>query len=245
MSATRSRPAKRSKPAGYRVIGTRPVRPDDAAKVTGQAVFGEDVRLSGMLYGAILRSPHAHARIVAIDTRAAEALPGVEAVVTSADLPALPEPEGVVERDNVLAREKVLYVGHAVAAVAARNPHVAEDALARIHVTYDVLPHVLDVRQAMAPGAPILHPGLRTDDNAGASDQPTNIATHLLVKRGSLERGLRQAAVTVEREFQTSAVHQGYLEPQSAAAQFAPSGRLTVLVRESRDRLLLVEPSGI
>ena len=186
-----------------------------------------------MLYGAILRSPHAHARIAAIDTRAAEALPGVSAVVTAADLPELSESAaqgegGVVERDNLLAREKVLYSGHAVAAVAATSPHLAAEALEHIRVTYDVLPHVLDARQAMAEGAPVLHPALRTDDMTGTSRQPTNIAAHMLVKRGNPEKGFRQAAVIVEREFVTAPVHQGYVEPQNATALFAANGRLTL-----------------
>jgi CO/xanthine dehydrogenase Mo-binding subunit len=235
MTTRYRRSTKPSRARTFRIIGTRPVRPGDADKVTGQALFGEDVRLPGMLYGAILRSPHAHARIVAIDTRGAEALPGVRAVVTAADLPALSESaapgEGgvaVAERDNLLAREKVLYSGHAVAAVAATSPHLAAEALERIQVTYDVLPPVLDARQAMAEGAPILHPGLRTDDMTGSSRGPTNIATHLLVKRGNLEKGFRRATVIVEREFETASVHQGYVEPQNATALFALDGRLTL-----------------
>ena len=140
------------------MIGTRPIRHDGTDKVTGRALYGADIRLPGMLYGAVLRSPHAHARILAIDTSRAAALPGVKAVITAADLPALEDKiedlgEGVVnlryQSANVLARDKVLYYGHAVAAVAATSLHIAEEALALIQVTYELLPPVLDVRQAM------------------------------------------------------------------------------------------------
>src|SRR6516225_8790848 len=149
----------------YRVIGTRPLRHDGLDKVTGRALYGADVQLAGMLHGRILRSPHAHARVRRVDVRRALEVPGVEAVVTSADLP---DPgntiaelgEGAIRLRhlscNVLAREKVLYRGHAVAAVAAVSPHIAEEALALIQVDYDLLPPVIDVRAAMKDGAPLL-----------------------------------------------------------------------------------------
>src|SRR5262249_44622922 len=127
----------------YRVIGTRPIRHDGADKVTGRARYAADIRLTGMLRGRVLRSPHAHARILRSDTSKAEALPGVKAVVTGRDLPVLADKtenlgEGVVNfRDlsqNFLALDKVLYRGHAVAAVAATNPHIAQEALRLIEV---------------------------------------------------------------------------------------------------------------
>ena len=144
-------------------VGTRPVRPDGVDKVTGRARFGADFSLPNMLVGKVLRSPHAHARIRSIDTSKAAALPGVKAVLTSADLPDLPggfEPAGeamVNYRDmsaNILARGKVLYDGHAVAAVAAVNLTVASQAIDLIEVDYEVLPHVIDPVEAMAPDAP-------------------------------------------------------------------------------------------
>src|SRR5262245_24560242 len=122
----------------FKYVGTRPIRHDGIDKVTGRANFGADMKLPGMLWGRILRSPHAHARVVSIDTSKAEALPGVKAVVTSADLADQPATGG--ENDlhdltrNVLAREKVLYDGHAVAAVAATSKRIAEAALALIDV---------------------------------------------------------------------------------------------------------------
>jgi xanthine dehydrogenase molybdenum-binding subunit len=215
----------------YRVIGTRPIRQDGADKVAGRALFGADVRLPRMLYGAVLRSPHAHARIVSIDARRAEAVPEVKAVVTAADVPSTGEEEDAglaYQRANTLARDKALYYGHAVAAVAATSPHSAEEALALIDVEYEVLPPVLDVRQAMQADAPILLPDLRTDEMGRTSDRPTNVAAHVQYKRGDLEEGFRAAAVIVEREFVTGTVHQGYIEPQNATALYNADGQVTI-----------------
>ena len=150
----------------YKVIGTRPIRHDGVDKVTGRALYGADFQITGLLHGRVLRSPHAHARIVAIDTSRAEAFPGVKGVVTAKDLPTAEDKianlgEGPVNLkhlcDNILASDKVLYKGHAVAAVAATNPHIAEEACELIDVEYEVLPPVLEVRQAMEPDAPLLH----------------------------------------------------------------------------------------
>jgi len=215
---------------GYEVIGTRPVRHDGIEKVTGQAVFGADVRLPGMLYGAVLRSPHAHARIISIDTSQAEALSGVKAVVTAADLPVI---EAIsdsqrYQRNNILADRKVLYVGHAVAAVAATTPHIASEALDLIKVSYEPLQAVLEVRQAMQEDAPILLDELRTDELGRKGDHPTNIAAHSCIERGDVESGFAQAAIIVEREFDTDTVHPGYIEPQTATAKMSPDGQLTI-----------------
>lgn len=221
----------------YQVIGTRPIRHDGVDKVVGRAQYGADVRLSGLLYGAVLRSPHAHARIVSIDTREAEALPGVQAVVTGADLPVLEDKiaeqgEGAVnlryQSENILARNKVLYYGHAVAAVAATSPHIASEATKLIQVTYELLPPVLDVRRAMRDDAPILLDDLRTDELGKKGSNPSNIAAHIQHKRGDVDKGFAEAAVVVEREFTTSMVHQGYLEPHNATALYSADGQLTV-----------------
>src|SRR5687768_17563932 len=127
----------------YKVIGTRPIRHDGVDKVTGRAIYGADVQMAGLLHGRILRSPHAHAKIRNIDVSAAAKLPGVEAIVTSADMPNPGDRvahlgEGAINlrhlSSNCLARDKVLYHGHAVAAVAATSAHAAEEALALIKV---------------------------------------------------------------------------------------------------------------
>jgi len=211
----------------YKVIGSRPLRPDGVDKVTGRAIYGADVRLPGMLYGKVLRSPHAHARIVSIDTAAALALRGVRAVITAQDLPAIGAKiadlgESTVNlryaSNNILAHDKVLYHGHAVAAIAADNVHIAEEALALIKVEYEVLPHVLDGKQAMSEDAPILLDDLRTNELGKLGDIPTNVAEHIRHQRGDLAKGFADADVIVERTFHTATVHQGYIEPQNATA---------------------------
>jgi CO/xanthine dehydrogenase Mo-binding subunit len=221
----------------YQVIGTRPIRPDGVDKVTGRAQYGADVRMTGMLYGAMLRSPHAHARIVSIDTMQAQALPGVKAIVTGADLPDLKDKiealgESVVnlryQSNNTLAKDKVLYYGHAIAAVAATNVHVAAEAIKLIQVTYEVLPLVLDVHHAMRADAPVLLNDLFTDELGQKAGKPSNIASHSQHKRGDLDKGFAEAAVIVEREFRTSTVHQGYIEPHNATAMYNADGQLTI-----------------
>lgn len=221
----------------YKVIGTRPVRHDGTDKVTGRALYGADIRLPGMLYGAVLRSPHAHARIHSIDTSAAAALPGVRAVVTAADLPELESKiselgEGAVDlkyqSENVLAREKVLYWGHPVAAVAANSIHVANQAIGLIKVDYEVLPPVMRVEQAMRADAPILLDDLRTDDLSGPLEGNTNITEHFQTKRGDVEKAFAEAVVVVEREFHTATVHQGYIEPQNGTALWSADGQITI-----------------
>ncbi len=221
----------------YKVIGTRPIRHDGVDKVTGAAKYGADTRLPNMLYGRVLRSPHAHARIRSIDTSRAEAYPGVTAVVTSHDLAAAADHIQEMGESatnlrylsaNILAHDKVLYHGHAVAAVAARNVHIAEEALALIEVDYEVLPPAMDVHQAMAADAPILLDDLRTDEMGQTGDKPTNIASHVRHQRGDLAAGFADADVIVEREFNTAMVHQGYIEPQASTAHWRNDGHIDV-----------------
>jgi CO/xanthine dehydrogenase Mo-binding subunit len=223
----------------FKVVGTRPIRHDGIDKVTGRARYGADVSLPGMLHGQVLRSPHAHARILGIDTSRAAALPGVKAIVTGADMPPVRSKteqagEGTSNprhlSDNVLAKGKVLYTGHAVAAVAATSPHVAEEALKLIDVRYDVLPPVLDVRSAMRPDAPILHDDLRTANVDPPSDRPSNVANVVRFERGDVAAAFAAADVVVEREFDTAMVHQGYIEPHNAVAKVDADGQATVWV---------------
>jgi xanthine dehydrogenase molybdenum-binding subunit len=257
----------------YKVVGTRPVRHDGADKVTGKAQYGADVNLSGLLYGKVLRSPHAHARIKSLDTSKAEALPGVRAVVTSADLL---QPAGLASdlaegtmhnlrflSNNILAKDKVLYRGHAVAAVAAANSHVAEQALSLIEVEYEVLPAVMSADEAMKPDAPLLHERLATmrtpTIRAGGvldDDDPalgSNVANHWEFKLGDIEQGFQQADVIVERDAWTKQVHQGYIEPHSGTAMWHEDGSLTIwsssqghfTVRDQTARLLGVPISKV
>ena len=228
----------------YRVVGTRPARHDGFDKVTGAARFGADLNLPGMLHGKILRSPHAHARIRSINTARAEALPGVMAVATAADFPIVQERPAIdyenaqqnprIIAENILAYRKALYRGHAVAAVAAANPHIAEEALALIEVDYEILPVALDWREALKADAPLLHDDMTTRfrvERFGPGDdtgQRSNIAGHLQHKLGDVEQGFAAADVVIEREYETQTVHQGYIEPHVATAQWSSDGRLTV-----------------
>lgn len=223
--------------SAYSVIGKNPPRHDGTEKVTGRAKYGADIRLPGMLYGAVLRSPHAHARILSIDTSQAEAFPGVKSVVTANDLPDVENKiaglgEGSInlrhQSNNVMAKNKVLYFGHAVAAVAAINMHIAEEAAAQIKVEYEVLQPVLDVRKAMRDVSAILHEDMRTDELGKKGDAPSNIAAHYQIKVGDVEKSFQESHVIVEREFVTSMVHQGYIEPQNATAQYNPDGQITI-----------------
>src|SRR5262249_20622059 len=141
----------------FKLVGTRPPRPDGIDKVTGRARYGADAFAPGQLVGLILRSPHAHAKIKKIDTSKAEKLKGVKAVITSADLPDLTKGDRALMDilENCMARGRALYDGHAVAAVAAVDHETARQALKLIKVDYQVLPHVTDVDEAMKPDAPI------------------------------------------------------------------------------------------
>jgi len=206
----------------FKIVGTRPLRPDGIDKVTGKARFGADITAPGMLVGLVLRSPHAHARIVSIDTSRAEAVPGVHAVVTRADF-AEPGEDVADILDNCMAGAKALYDGHAVAAIAASSGKIARDALKLIDVVYEVLPHVTDVDAAMKPGAPVLHEG-RTDETVPEGLSPNVISRHEF-GHGDIEAGLAQADRIVERTFRTEATHQGYIEPHACLAQMGPDGQ--------------------
>ena len=257
----------------YNVVGKRPIRPDGADKVTGKAMYGADINLPGMLHGRVLRSPHAHARIKSLNTSRAAAYPGVKAVITGADLV---QPSGraseLVEgamvnmrflSNNVMATDKVLYKGHAVAAVAATSPHLAEEALSLIDVEYEVLPPIMDAKDAMKEGSPLLHERLAAMSTASIraggvlddddTSKGTNVANHFEFTLGDLEEGFKQADVIVERDAHTVAVHQGYIEPHSGTAMWHADGNLTLwsssqghfMVRESTARLVGVPISKV
>ncbi|MDP6377140.1 MAG: xanthine dehydrogenase family protein molybdopterin-binding subunit [Pseudomonadales bacterium] len=208
----------------FQTLGKRPLRPDAIDKVLGRAVFGADVSMGQMLQGAVLRSPHAHARILSIDTSKAERLSGVKAVITSADFPALrPRGPGDIARDN-LAVDKVLYHGHGVAAVAATGIGIARAALDLIDVHYEPLPHVLSIDDAMAEGGVVLHPDLTHEGHEG----PSNVYERVEQSIGDVEKGFEDADVIVERTYSTPTVHQGYIEPPACAASFQPHGQSTI-----------------
>ncbi len=247
----------------FEVVGTRPVRPDGVDKVTGRAQYGADLDLTGMLQARVLRSPHAHARIKSIDTSRAEALDGVRAVVSAADLPlaALSKEDLGNDynrfkflSDNFLASDKALYRGHAVAAVAADNAHIAEAALSLISVDYEVLEPVIDVRAAMQDGAPLLHDDLiHTSAMGEVSDKPSNVASYMKFEKGDTAAGFANSDVIVEREFTTASVHQGYIEPHNATAHWRADGQINVwcstqgafVVRANTADVLRVDVSNV
>ncbi|HEY5300277.1 MAG TPA: xanthine dehydrogenase family protein molybdopterin-binding subunit, partial [Acetobacteraceae bacterium] len=225
-----------SKPE-LKVVGTRPVRPDGVDKVTGRAQFGADMTLPGMLWAKVKRSPHAHARIVAIDATKALKLAGVRAVVTAADFPDIASEEAFVGegpmnfRDlsrNCIARDKVLYEGHAVAAVAAISQSVADAALALLDVQYEVLPHVIDVEAAMAPDAPVLHDDLFTSGMDPRPSKPSNVAKRVVYKKGDIDKGFREAEIVVEGRYTTQPVHQAYIEPHACVVSVAADGQAQI-----------------
>src|SRR5438552_4212415 len=215
-------------------VGTRTIRPDGLDKVTGRARFGADFNLAGQLLGRVLRSPHPHARILSIDTSKAEALPGVKAVITRDDFADqasefIPAGEMMMNyKDvvrNVMAREKALYEGHAVAAVAATSVAIARRALKLIDVKYEALPHVIDVVEAMRPDAPLLHDDLYTAGVEPKPEKPSNIAKRVEIVLGDIDAGFAKAEIVIEREFKTAPVHQGYIEPHAALASGSAGGR--------------------
>ncbi|MGI9425457.1 MAG: xanthine dehydrogenase family protein molybdopterin-binding subunit [Hyphomicrobiaceae bacterium] len=219
----------------HKWIGKRTIRPDGADKVTGRATFGADFSQPGMIWGKVLRSPHAHARIKSINLNRALALPGVKAAMTSEDIVEFPidgPPVLVGIADmrwicrNVMARGKALFEGHPVAAVAAISEKIAAQALKLIEVEYEVLPWVIDVEEAMKPGAPTLHDHIRAPgDTSGA---PSNISGKLEHKLGDPEAGFAAADVVIERSYKTKPVHQGYIEPHACLVSVGEDGKTTV-----------------
>ena len=231
---------KFEKPEGeMKWIGTRPVRPDGVDKVTGRAKFGADMSLPGMLVGKVLRSPHPHARIKSIDTSKAAALPGVKAVVTRDDFQDMPSeitPAGemlINYRDvarNVMARDKALYEGHAVAAVAATSQSIARKALALIEVDYEILPHVIDVMEAIEDGAPVLHDDMITEGVEPAPGKASNVSKRVEFTIGDIDKGFAEADLVIERTFDTKPVHQGYIEPHACLASYSEDGQAELFV---------------
>ena len=236
MTTTENRPQ-------FKVVGTRPIRHDGMDKVVGKAKYGADIILPGMLFGKVLRSPHAHANIKSIDTSGAMKIPGVKAVVTYQDLPLqddkaieLGEQHANIKQmaQNCLASDKVLYKGHAVAAVAATSAHIAEEALDAIKVVYEVLPFVLNVDDAMKTGAPLLNDKLKMKALLGGKPDASktefipNVASDARWVAGNADQALKESAVVVEHDFYTKPVHQGYIEPHVTTVSWAPDGKLTI-----------------
>ena len=211
-------------------IGKNTVRPDGAEKVTGRAQYSSDTSMPGMIWGHVLRSPHPHAKIISIDTKKAESLEGVKSVITSKDIVDFPldTPVTLGIQDmrwmcrNIMARDKVLFHGHPLAAVAATTEAIAEKACQLIEVQYEILPWAIDIEDAIKDDAPILHEHIKFNN------KPSNIAGTLEHKKGDIEEGFSKADIIIERDFKTEAVHQGYLETHSCLVSVAADGRATI-----------------
>lgn len=207
----------------FKYIGTRPNRPDGLDKVTGRAKYGADFNAPNMLHAAVLRSPHAHARITKIDTSKAEALSGVKAIVTRADFPTGLKGENFYLQENTIAGDRVLYDGHAVATVAATSTLIAKDAIKLIEVDYEILPHVTDVDEAMKPDAPVIREDAQ--DHSVPEGLPPNIVSYMDFGHGDLEAGFSDADLIMENTYKTEAAHQGYIEPHACVGQLGQDGK--------------------
>jgi len=217
----------------YAVLGQRKPRIDSVEKVTGRAQYTADLHLPGMLHGAFLRSPHAHAKILSIDTSEAEKIPGVKAIITQASLAA--DQALIVTEEvhasrrvlNLFADGKVRYQGEKIAAVAATTRDIAEEAVRKIQVEYEVLPAVIDPREAVKEGAPLVHENSQT--GIGLHGETLyNIAGEAHHEIGDVEAGFAAADLIFEDTYVISRVHQTYLEPQVAIADVDPTGKVTV-----------------
>ncbi len=233
MTVTESRPESSSEPPAarprYRFVGTRPVRHDGLDKVTGRARFAADCDLPGQLAGCVVRSPHAHARIISIDTGEAEAMPGVKAVISGGDFPAVAPGDPNYDMGvNLMARDRVLYEGHAVAAVAALTTDQARAAAAAVRVEYEPLPPVLTIDAALDPAVGAIHAHMFTSGADPAPTEPSNVSQLTNFARGDTEAGFAAADVVIEREFTTQPVHQGYIEPHAVTADASQDGKATV-----------------
>jgi CO/xanthine dehydrogenase Mo-binding subunit len=219
--------------AQYSIVGQPLPRIDALKKVTGEAVFSVDVSLPHMIHGKVLRSPHAHAAIRRLDVTKARTLDGVMAVITAAEVPSYQE-RGELSFNQLphLAREKVVYEGQPVAAVAAVSVEIAEEALDLIEVEYDLLPPILDTGEAMKPSSPLVHEILRTNTITGSQpscgDTRSNVAYHFLINKGDVEAGFKEADIILENTYRTQKVHHGYIEPFAALASMDKGGKLTV-----------------
>ena len=226
----------------YKVIGTNPIRHDGYDKVTGRAIYGADVKLPGLIWGEVLRSPHAHAKIKSIDTSKAEKMNGVFAVITSKDIPINNNNDNnnasqIQKRilnvnlkrdvDNILANDKVLYKGHAIAAVSASDRNTAKEACKLIEVEYEVLEPVKNVDEAIDKNAPILLEDLEAD-HLGKTVKNTNIAKHFRHQLGLADKDFENSDYVCEKEFNLQMVHQGYIEPHNATAHWDENDHLSL-----------------
>ena len=224
-----------------RGVGLSIPRPDGPEKVTGRVQYVADIAPRGLLHAKLLRSPHAHARIVRIDATRARALPGVRAVLTAADIPELKR-KAPTRAHAVLAIDRVVFAGQPVAAVAADEVAIAEEALDLIEVQYEVLPASVDPLEAMRPGAPpvadagteadtseaLAHSAVAMAKSEAAPTKAVNVTQTSHVKRGDVPKGFAESDVVIEHTYRVPMVHQGYIEPHAVLAEWDRVGQLTL-----------------
>jgi carbon-monoxide dehydrogenase large subunit len=201
---------------------------DSYLKVTGTATYAFDMELPGMLYAKLVTSPHAHARIIKIDTSAAANMPGVVAVATGAEFPYR---LGIYVGDrDILAVDKVRWVGHPVAAVIAETLEAAEQAIDQVDIEYELLPPLFDPMESLKPDAPIIHEKM-SEYRVSPAFKPvpgTNIANQFKLVRGDVERGFQESDLILEEEFDIPHVTHGFMEPQSIIADYKKDGTVEV-----------------
>src|SRR5262245_1614435 len=222
-------------------VGLSIPRPDGAEKVTGQTQYVADIKPKGMLHAKLLRSPHAHARIVKIDTSRAKALPGVRAVLTARDIPELKR-KAPTRAHAVLAIDRVVFAGQPIAAVAADELAIAEEACDLIDVEYEVLPAAVDPLASMQVGAPpvadagteadtseaLAHSGVAVAKTEAKPTKAVNVSQQAKLARGDLAKAFAESDVVLEKTYRVPMVHQGYLEPHAVLAQWDTNGQLTL-----------------
>ena len=208
-------------------VGSRMARTDAVEKVTGRAVYAEDVQLPRMIYGALVRSPHAHAKLLSIDTSAARQLPGVKAIVTGRDIEM--GYYGYEVRDQrVFALEKVRFVGEPIAAVAATTPDIAREAASKVEVEYEELPAVFDPEEALSMDAPLVHDDVNAYEFDWESERKGNLCYKIEIGEGDVDKGFEESDQVIEGSYETPEAHPGAIEPHSSTAMVDSSGRVTV-----------------
>lgn len=246
----------------FRVVGSRPIRPDGLDKVTGRARYGADLNIPGQIYGKVVRSPHPAAIIKAIDFSEALAMPGVMAAMCAEDLPEpgdklLPGAEVEMKLKDIspviMARGRVLYHSQAVAAVAAITPALAAEAARKVKVEYEVLPHVVDMHAAMAEDAPLVQEGIYTQGVEPVPDKPSNVSVQMELAKGDVAAGFAEADLIVERTYSVPMAHQAYIEPQACVVRADEGGKIEIwcctqgpfMVRSMTAALTGIEPGKI
>ena len=226
--------------APMQVVGKRLPRVDAGERVTGRATYPADMTRPGLVVGRIKRSPHAHARIISIDTTRARALKGVLAVITAADFPVIEPgtiiPFGETGADawvsalTVIARDRVVWRGQSIAAVAATDAYIAAAALDLIDVAYEVLPAMMDIEAASAPDAPLIYPAIKPKGFDATVLAPRNAGGRTMIERGDVAAAFASATAVGAIKTVIDTAHQGYIEPHACVAEADASGFVTLWV---------------